>query len=232
MFKKKILKIAIPFLSFIVKNRRIKIDESRGDVLVNLGCGLRCLPHWINIDGSLTAFLGLKRFNFINKLLYKLAGSSAHYSFKEFNNIIKNNKLYFYDLRRGAPFFDESVDVIYASHFLEHLAKNEAKKFIQECRRILKKNGLIRLAVPDLDIAFKMYQKGKVEEMLDSFFYTSDAYDFHMHKYNYNFQTLKKLLEEINFSQIKKQSYQKGECPDINFLDVYPDHSLYIEAKK
>lgn len=230
MIKKTLIKITVFVVSFLTKSRKIKVGK--GKTLVNLGCGLRCLPEWINIDGSLTAIFGSKKFAFINKLLYKLAGSSAYYTFKEFNYVIKKCGLRFYDLRQGVPFHDESVDVIYTSHLLEHLNKKDGENFIKECYRALKKGGLIRISVPDLDIAFKTYKEGKVKEMLDLFFYTSDTYDFHMHKYNYNFQTLKKLLEEANFIRAKKQSYQKGECPNIDFLDLYPDHSLYVEAKK
>jgi len=231
---KRIKKILIPLVVFLASifTGKCNLKVSGTEIKVNLGCGLRCLPNWINIDGSLTALFSSKRFSFLNKLLYHLAGSSEYYSFEEFDTIIKKNKLHFYDLRKGIPLLTGSIDVLYTSHFLEHINKNDAKNFIKECYRVLKPGGLLRVVVPDLDMAFKMYKEGKAEEMLDSFFYTSDIYDFHMHKYNYNFKTLGILLKNAGFSDIQKKSYQKGKCPDINFLDIYPEHSLYVEAKK
>jgi predicted SAM-dependent methyltransferase len=46
------------------------------------------------------------------------------------------------------PFKDESVDAIYASHFVEHLDGIERMKFFNECYRILKPNGIMRLLHP------------------------------------------------------------------------------------
>lgn len=46
------------------------------------------------------------------------------------------------------PFKDESVDAIYSSHFAEHLDGFERAKFMDECYRILKPGGKMRLMHP------------------------------------------------------------------------------------
>lgn len=46
------------------------------------------------------------------------------------------------------PFKDESVDAIFSSHFVEHLDGFERMKFFDECHRILKPEGKIRLVHP------------------------------------------------------------------------------------
>lgn len=46
------------------------------------------------------------------------------------------------------PFKDESVDAIYSSHFVEHLDGIERIKFFNECYRILKPEGKMRLTHP------------------------------------------------------------------------------------
>lgn len=216
--------------SFFYKGVKYKTDDNI--VKVNLGCGLQCLPGWINIDGSLTALLGSKRFPIINKILYRLAGSSNYYSFGDYNKVIQNDDLKFYDLKKGVPIYTDSANVIYCSHFLEHLSKDDGKTFLKECYRSLKNGGLLRIAVPDLDFAMNMYKSGDIEKMQDLFFYTSPKYDFAAHKYNYNYQYLKDILENIGFKDVKKMSYRCGDCPNIDFLDVYPDHSLYVECIK
>lgn len=231
MFKKQLIKTIILIISFLIRNKKIKADGKK--ILVNLGCGLRCLPNWINVDGSLTAFFGNKKLSLINRFLYKFAGASVYYSFKEYNEIIQKSGLHFFDLRCGIPFKNESINVIYSSHFIEHIKKEDAQNFLKDCYRTLKSSGLMRLVVPDLDFAFEIYKKGQISEMLERFFFTSpDLCDFAAHKYGYNFFTLEKLLKEIGFIDIKKVDYQKGDCPDINFLDIYPDYSLYVECRK
>jgi len=46
------------------------------------------------------------------------------------------------------PFEDNSVDAIHASHFVEHLDGTERMKFMDECYRILKPGGKMRLIHP------------------------------------------------------------------------------------
>lgn len=221
----------VSIASFFLSSRKIKTKKNE-KIMVNAGCGLRCIPSWLNLDGSPTALFCSKKLTFLNRIMYMFAGSSAHYSFHEFNDIVKKCNLRFSDLRNGIPLKKEAADVIYASHFLEHLNKDDGKTFLHSCFFALKNGGILRIAVPDLDVAFSWYTHGDVERMLDMFFYTSKSYDFHMHKYNYNFSLLKQFLEEVGFKRIEKMSYQKGMCPDIDFLDVYPEHSLYVEAYK
>ncbi len=51
------------------------------------------------------------------------------------------------DLEEGLPFFpDDSVDLIYSSHFLEHVDNFE--NLMGECFRVLKKDGVMEIAVP------------------------------------------------------------------------------------
>ncbi|OVE73777.1 hypothetical protein BVX94_02895, partial [bacterium B17] len=55
------------------------------------------------------------------------------------------------------PFDDESFDVVYHSHLLEHLARSEALGFVAETFRVLKKGGITRVVVPDLEKIARIY---------------------------------------------------------------------------
>jgi hypothetical protein len=48
------------------------------------------------------------------------------------------------------PLQSGSVEVLYSSHMLEHLDREEARLFLKEARRVLTPNGIIRLVLPDL----------------------------------------------------------------------------------
>lgn len=228
--KKNLVKYIINIASFFLKN--IKYTSKKTLVKVNLGCGLTCLSGWINIDGSLTALFGSKHLSFLNKILYKLAGSSDYFSFEKYNNIIRTCNLKFYDLSKKIPIKDDYANYMYCSHFLEHLTKYDGNNFLKECYRSMKKGATLRISVPDLDYAFGLYQKNQIEDMMDIFFFTSNDWDFAAHKYGYNFIHLQEILTKIGFTNIQKKSYQIGECPDINMLDVYPEHSLFVECQK
>ncbi len=62
-----------------------------------------------------------------------------------------------YDLRRGIPFADNSFDVVYHSHLLEHFSKVDALVFLHECYRVLQSGGILRVVVPDLERIVKAY---------------------------------------------------------------------------
>ena len=62
-----------------------------------------------------------------------------------------------WDLRKGLPFLDRSCDVLYSSHAIEHFDRNGARRFAEECRRVLKSGGTVRLVAPDLEGIARAY---------------------------------------------------------------------------
>jgi len=90
--------------------------------LLNLGCGQRYHPDWINVD---------------------------------FNS--SGQKVMAHDLNHKLPFADNSFDVVYHSHLLEHFPKHHTPIFLKECYRVLKERGIIRVVVPDFEQIAKLY---------------------------------------------------------------------------
>lgn len=62
-----------------------------------------------------------------------------------------------HNLLQGIPFEDNSFDLVYHSHVLEHFSKEDGETLISECFRVLKPNGVLRIAIPDLEIIAKKY---------------------------------------------------------------------------
>lgn len=124
---------------------------------LNIGCGLTVLSGWVNIDSSLNAWLAnwswLRRIFFILHVI-----PSAH------ANIPWPKNIYSYNIRKGLPFHDNSTEIIYSSHFLEHLNKRDALFFMKECYRVLDYEGIIRIIVPDLAKYTEQYIKRIREE--------------------------------------------------------------------
>ena len=73
-----------------------------------------------------------------------------------------------YDLTQGVPLADESADVVYHSHILEHFDRACAARFLKECCRVLKKGGIIRVVVPDLEKIARLYLKALEESVSGS----------------------------------------------------------------
>jgi predicted SAM-dependent methyltransferase len=55
------------------------------------------------------------------------------------------------DVTKGLPFDDDSVDYIQASHFLEHLTREDMMFVIEECYRVLTAGADFYIRVPLLD---------------------------------------------------------------------------------
>ncbi|MDL0080349.1 class I SAM-dependent methyltransferase [Helicobacter zhangjianzhongii] len=91
------------------------------------------------------------------KLLNFACGSRIHPDWVniDFSPIDKRVKKV--NLLRTLPFADESFDVAYSSHFLEHLTPQKALQILKEIKRILKPNGIIRIVVPDLQNLVSAY---------------------------------------------------------------------------
>ena len=61
------------------------------------------------------------------------------------------------NLRRGLPFRNGSIDVVYHSHVLEHFSKRAAPIFLSEVCRVLKPGGIMRVVVPDFEQTARLY---------------------------------------------------------------------------
>lgn len=59
------------------------------------------------------------------------------------------------DISKPLPFLDSIADAVLAEHVLEHISIHDAWNFIEECYRILKPGGFLRLAVPCVSKIFK-----------------------------------------------------------------------------
>ena len=79
---------------------------------------------------------------------------------KKFTNVDAlpfSNVHYISDIRVLSMFMDDSVDLIYASHVVEHIPRSELPGVLTEWRRALKPGGVLRISVPDFDSLLAVY---------------------------------------------------------------------------
>ncbi len=226
----KITELALSAAYFINLMRgRLVITEPV--VKVNLGAGLAVAPGWVNVDGSFNALLANLP-SIFHGIAYRLSGANRYYARDAYLNILGKHRFVFFNLAVGVPFRENSVDYMFTSHFLEHLRLSQARRLLKESFEALKPGGLFRITVPDLEYALSLYPNAK-EEMLERFFFVDDdSNDLSSHKYMYDFDLLKRMLEDIGFTKVKRFEFKSGECPDLNILDNRPDESLFVECHK
>ena len=103
-------------------------------------------------------------------------------------------------------FKNNSVDMIYASHVLEYFDIHELKKVLKEWKRVLKKDGLLRISVPNFQSLIKVYKKtNNIENIIGPLFgRMKSGKNTIYHKYVHDYKSLNKILKSLNFKKIKK----------------------------
>jgi SAM-dependent methyltransferase len=201
---------------------------------LNLGCGAHVPEGWLNVDYSLGAR--------VVKIPF----------FRRFNRAVKlfstewDSRIYLHDLTTKFPWGDGSCDFVYSSHTLEHLSKEEGRRFLEECHRVLRSEGVIRIVVPDLQYQIGEYVEGRVKadlllEKLGVLYGYSKAgwkqrlapfFEF-PHKCMYDNTALVQILKDIGFATSSRAAFD-SEIPDIRVieLDDRTVNAVIVEGKK
>ncbi len=90
----------------------------------------------------------------------------------------------------------------------------------------------MRLAVPDLAVAINLYHEGRKQKALEYFFTDSRPGAGNCHRYMYDFDLLRELVESVGFVDVERCPYQIGKVPDVRHLDNRPEETLFVEANK
>ena len=110
---------------------------------ISVGCGTSPITGWSNFY---TPSLRLVK----HPLIYGALRSCGILGKGQigFVESARTNPIEYCDVTKGLPIASGSVDVLYSSHMVEHLVREDAAAFLREARRVLRHGGLIRLAVP------------------------------------------------------------------------------------
>jgi len=69
---------------------------------------------------------------------------------------------YFWDMYERKPIAvdDDSIEIAYASHIVEHAYNDDNEFFFRDVRRILRKGGVFRLTAPNIDLGLRAAKDG------------------------------------------------------------------------
>ncbi len=210
---------------------------------LNVGCGASPILGWVNIDNSMSLYFAkrplitfiLRNLGLLDAEQIKLVDFFRH-------NEVKYSKA------TNLPVIENSVEIIYSSHMLEHLDRQDALVFLQEAHRVLVVGGLIRLCLPDINKLCKSYlEHGDADIFVEQtllatpsqkttfsklkFFIIGSRH----HMWMYDAKSLTRLMLKVGFRDIK--ILEPGETRILNNgegvnLFEHDNHSFYIEAVK
>lgn len=132
---------------------------------------------------------------------------------------------YKHDIRSLPMFEDNSVDEIYFCHGVEYFDRVEIYEVLKEWQRVLKPNGILRLALPDFQELAELYIETRnlnlVAGQLFGRWELKDGTKFY-HRTTYDFKTLKTVLLNVGFWNVRRWDWREVF---INELEGYDDYS-------
>lgn len=144
------------------------------------------------------------------------------------------------------PFNSNTVDLIYSSHVIEYFDREEVKKLLNEWYRVLKNNGILRVAVPDFRVMSMLYSNTmehlgldlpsvELDDILGPMYgkmKMGDSYIYH--KTVYDYMSLAKVLRDAGFIDIKHYNWKKTEHAkfDDHSTAHLPHDPIAIENRK
>lgn len=157
-----------------------------------------------------------------------------------------------HDIRKPLPYRDDSVEVINASHVIEHLVVDEAKGFLKEAKRVLVPGGRIRIGVPDAMGIIHRYVHGKMDELAEHIqeeyravksqglkfaivFFGAGASDldtYRGHKACYDHESLREVLRFAGFKDVRPSRYNESEVEILRGIDEHPGVTIWVEGVK
>jgi predicted SAM-dependent methyltransferase len=208
---------------------------------INIGCGQTPTQGWKNFDNSLS--LRLSKIPLLSDLLQNLGFLEG--SQQRFIRFARENDIEYGDATKGLSIQDESVDVLYSSHMLEHLDQNEAEKFLREAFRVLRPGGIIRIAVPDIKKQIAHYNEcGDANAFIEATHLCvsrprSLAQRLRLllvgtrhHQWMYDGNSLSALLQKHGFIKADVMPVGQTKIHEPPDLQERASESVYVEAEK
>jgi predicted SAM-dependent methyltransferase len=140
-----------------------------------------------------------------------------------------------WNLTNDFPVNSNSVNYIFCEHFIEHITRKEALKFLSECARVLKSGGVLRVTTPNLEKLIQEYSLQRTTEwanvgwlpdtpcqMANEFFRSWE------HKFSYDQQELSAILRQVGFGKVTPAAWRESDISELRGLEFRPYHEEVI----
>jgi predicted SAM-dependent methyltransferase len=202
---------------------------------IQYGCGW-CAPEgWRNFDASPT--LRFERIPILGRLYTK--NQSRFPENVEYGDIVN-----------GLPVLDNSCQIVYCSHVLEHLALSDFRLALKNTYKILIGGGIFRFVMPDLEYMIHNYVNDQTHEAAGNFMrstllgkenrskgirglvylWLSNS----QHLWMWDYKSIRFELQNAGFNEIRRADF--GDSSTIKFQEVETlerwENCLGVECKK
>jgi SAM-dependent methyltransferase len=208
----------------------IAVDRAVPDgAWINVGSGPASPDGWISIDGSWQAWLAGR--TLLSRAARLLTGRRVgHWP----AGIVCR------DVRNGLGVATGSAAVVFSSHLIEHMHRDEALNLLRDAHRALRPGGICRVVTPDLAGLVDAYVRSRAGEAaagdrlpqalllhppsapragrLLSAYRRMTSFDHH--KWVYDGASLCALFRQAGFEQPRVRGYLESEVPRARLMQV------------
>jgi predicted SAM-dependent methyltransferase len=146
------------------------------------------------------------------------------------------------DVSISLPFKNDCVDYIYSEHFVEHITVEQAIHFFKESHRVLRPNGVMRVATPNLRyVLFKYFffwkrqewiQKGQYDFLKTKAEMINLAFRGWGHQYLYDLEEITRRLRQAGFLKVSRKRWNASKYAELRNREYRKDSKLIVEAIK
>ncbi len=158
-----------------------------------------------------------------------------------------STKVAYINVTKKFPLKDNTFDYVYSEHMIEHINHKDGLLMLNECFRILKPNGIIRITTPDIDNLIDIFHndQNKYDDYINWSYEVNDLvnkssievfnnfFQSWGHKFIYSKSFMKNHLENIGFKNLNFFNIcQSGndELKNLENIDRLPNNFLQIES--
>jgi predicted SAM-dependent methyltransferase len=140
------------------------------------------------------------------------------------------------DATEPFPLANNEFDYIFSEHMIEHISREDGLLMLNECFRVLKPNGKIRISTPNLSFLVELYQSDKSTLQLEYIKWATDIFIPHVgahedtyvinnfvrdwgHSFIYDEKTLRSSLEKAGFTNITKCELNQSDSDVFRNLE-------------
>jgi len=167
-------------------------------------------------------------------------------------------KTVYMDATKRFPFPNNTFNYIVAEHIIEHVPYGDALKMLQECRRVLKDEGVVRISTPNIELTHQLMHppltptlqryvswSNRMSEDMDNLNSAIHVVNRLQHEWGHQFlydtQTLIASLRRSGFTRIAECTPNKSDHAALTNVDHHAKEigeefneleSLIVEATK
>jgi SAM-dependent methyltransferase len=144
-----------------------------------------------------------------------------------------------WNLLRPLPFPDESAEAVFHEHVLEHFPAADALRLLEDCFRVLRPGGVLRVGVPDAGAYARSYVEGG-RGVIDAIrpgrptamVALTELFYGHGHRSMYDAETLELFVAAAGFDDVRERPFGDSAIAPAPDTDYRQGETIYVEGRR